>query len=241
MLLVEAATISTLAGTVAQLAAARSHQHASALLPSQHRRQSSPQAPGDNAEQVSGGQQQSAPLRQPIWQGLLARFGRNKGLKSTGQVEPAQADAALSSSQAGTVPKTSGGSLDHQKGLPSPVESVGNAQSHSRPEDEWGRPIVQMPMAPANGAHQHRASDVGQLADKLQSKILWVRKDPEDHASSNGTELPSVQTDPQTVLWQRDQTHNHAAEQADGAPRRFRRSRLGKHAVSIESLLDNVE
>lgn len=243
MLLVTASIVSTLAGTLAQLAAARSDQPAAALLPSQHQQQSRPQASGDSAKQVSGGQQQFAALRQAMWQGLLARVGRTKAPESTRQVEPGRADAALGSSQvqAGTVPETSGGRLDHGNGLPSPVESVGNGQNHSRQQDEWGRPIVQIPMASASGVHQHRVSDVGQSADKLPSKILWVRQNPEEHESSNGTGLSNHQTDPQTVLWQREEAHDHAAEQTDGAPRRFRRSRLGKHAVSIESLLDNVE
>lgn len=242
VLLVIAATISTLAGTLAQLAAARSHQHAAASLPSQHQRQASAQAPGDNVQHVSGVQQQLATLTQAMWQGLLARVGRNKDLEPTRQVQPRQSDAALGSSQVqpGSVPEISGGSADTKKGLPSPVESAGNGRNHSRLKDEWGRPIVQIPGASANGVHQHQGSDVGQAADKLPSKILWVRKDPEEHEISNGTELSNVQTD-QTVLWQCDQAHNHAAEQADGVPRRFRRSRLGKHAVSIESLLDNVE
>ena len=239
VLLVVAAAISTLAGTLAQLAASRSHQHAAASLPSQHQRQASA---GDNVQHVSGVQQQLATLTQAMWQGLLARVGRNKDLESTRQVQLRQSDAALGSSQVqpGSVPEISGGSADTKTGLPSPVESAGNGQNHSRLEDEWGRPIVQIPGASANGVHQHQGSDVGQAADKLPSKILWVRKDPEEHESSNGTELSNVQTD-QIVLWQRDQAHNHAAKQADGAPRRFRRSRLGKHAVSIESLLDNVE
>ena len=243
MLLVIASIISTLAGTLAQLAAARSHQHAAALLPSQHQHQSSLQPPGDNAQQVNVSQQRFASLRQAMWQGLLARAGRNKAPESARQAEPGQADAAVGSSQvqATTVPQISGGRLDNGNGLPSPVESVSNGQNHARQEDEWGRPIVQIPMSSGDIVYHHQASDAGQLADKLPSKVLWVRKDPEDHESSNSTELSTGQTYPRTVLWQRDQAHYHAAQQADGMPRRFRRSRLGKHAVSIESLLDNVE
>ena len=242
MLLVIALTISTLAGTLAQLAAARSHQHAAALLPSQHQHESSLQAPGDNAQQVNVHQQRFASLRQAMWQGLLARVGRNTAPESTRQPEPEHADAAVGSSQAqaSTVPERSGGRLDNENGLLIPVQSVDNGLTHQRPEDEWGRPIVQIPVASGNGVHHHRASDADQSADKLPSKVLWVRKDSEEHESSNGPELSNGQTDSRTVLWQRDQAHNHAAD-GDGAPRRFRRSRLGKHAVSIESLLDNVE
>ena len=243
VLLIIASTVSTLAGTLAQLAAARSHQPPAALLPSQDQRQPRPQAAGDSAKQVSGGQLQFAALRQAMWQGLLAKVGRNTTPESTRQAEPGQADAASGSShiQAGTVSAISGGRLDNGNGIPSPVESAGNGQNYARQEDEWGRPIVQIPLASTNGVHQHQASDVGQSADKLSSKILWVRKDPEQHKRSDRTQLSDRQTHPQTVLWQREEAHDHAVEQTDGAPRRFRRSRLGKHAVSIESLLDNVE
>lgn len=237
-----ASSVSTLAATLAQLAATRSLQQAAAPLPSRHQDQPIPQASGDSSQQVSGAQLQLARVKRALWQGLLARIGRPKSSGSE-QAEPGQAQAALGSSQvlADTLPDMSGGRLESGNGRVGRVESGGNGQNHARQEDEWGRPIVQIPMSSGNGMHQHRASDVGQPADKVPSKILWVRKDPEEPASSDSSQASDSQTDPQTVMWQRDPAQHHAAEQADGLPRRFRRSRLGKHAVTVESLLDNVE
>ena len=187
-------------------------------------------------------QQRLAGVRRALWQGVLAKVGRHKSPGSE-QAEPGQAEAALRSSQvqAGTLTEVNGGRLENGSGHLGRVESGGNGQNHARQEDEWGRPIVQMPMASGNGVHQHLASDVGQSADKGSSKILWVRKDPEEPASSDSSQSSDSRTDPQTILWQRHPAQHHAAEQADGLPRRFRRSRLGRHAVTVESLLDNVE
>ena len=241
MLLVIASTISTLAGTVSQFTAARSRQQAAAV-PTWRQDQSVHQESGDSVQQISGGQQRLASLRQAILQGLLARLSR-KTPSGSRQDEPDQAAPMSGSSQlqAASVPGESGHRHEGVNGLPRRVETNGNGQQYATQEDEWGRPIIQMPVASGNGLHQHSALDVGQSADKSTSKVLWVRQDPEGHESSNGSEPLDNQPDPQTILWQRSQAHNHAAEQADGIPRRFRRSRVGKHEVSIEALLDNVE
>lgn len=240
-----ASTVSTLAATLAQLTATRSRQQRPAPLPSrpsQHTDQLVSQASGDTAQQVNRLQQRLAGVRRGLWQGLLAKVGRHKSPGSE-QADPGQTEAALGASQiqAGTLPEISGGRLESGNGRSGHVESGGNGQNHAREEDEWGRPVVQIPMASGNGVHQHLASDVGQSADKGPSKVLWVRKDPEEPASSDGSQPPDSRTDPQTVLWSCDPAQHHAAEQADGLPRRFRRSRLGRHAVTVESLLDNVE
>lgn len=242
MLLVMASSVSTLAGTVAQITAARPRQQAAAL-PTRHQDQPVPQVSGDSAQQIrGGGRQRVAALSQAVWQGLSSWVSRKKQ-PGAREDEPAQAMSASSSleMQGGTAPGKGADTQEGLNGLHRPAGIGGNGKDHVQGEDEWGRPIVRMPVASVNGEPQRQVPGVGQAAEAAPSKVLWVRNDPEDSDSSNGRAVLDSQPDSQTVLWQRGSARNHAAEQADGVPRRFRRSRLGRHEVSIESLLDNVE
>lgn len=236
-LLVVAASISTLAGTAAQISTATSHQEA--VLSTGPKKLPVPQVSGASGQQTKQkGQQRLSALSRGLWQGLSAWVGK-KMRRGGRQDESAQASGSPQV-QGGTVIGNGVGTHEGLSGVHRLVAMpVGKDQVQQ--EDEWGRPIVQMPAASMDSVHQHQVPGVSQAAEQPGSKILWVRNDPAERDSSNGSAMVDSEADPQNILWQRGPERNHAAEQADGVPRRFRRSRNGKHEVSIESLLDNVE
>lgn len=238
VLLVVASSISTLAGTAAQLSNATSHQEAAAL-PNGAQDPPVPLVPGASGQQAKqAGQQQLTALSQGLRQALSAWVGRR--MRRGGRQDDSAQASGSPPVQGGTVLGNGFGTHEGLSGVHRHV-AMPVGTEHVPQEDEWGRPIVPMPAASMNGVHQRQVSDVTQAAEQPGSKILWVRNDPAEPDGSNGSAVVDSQTDPQNILWQRGSERNHAAEQADGVLRRFRRSRNGKHAISIESLLDNVE
>ena len=239
VLLAAASTVSTLAGTAAQISTAKFRQQA-AELPIRDQDEPVPPVSASTGQQGrQGGQQWLTALRQGIWKGLSAWVGRR--IRPGGRQDESAQASDSPQVQGGTGLGSGVGTYEGLNGVHGLVVTpVGNGKDQAQ-QDEWGRPIVQMPAASVNGVHQRQVSGVGQAAEQPASKILWVRNAPDEPDSSNGSAVLESQADPQTILWQRGPTHKPAAEQADSVPRRFRRSRNGKHEISIESLLDNVE
>ena len=112
---------------------------------------------------------------------------------------------------------------------------------HERQEDEWGRQIVNLQAASEPIVHQRQVSETGRSANSATGAVLWVRKDPEEQESSNGSELQSIEQRSHSTHSQHDDRNGHAGQEAHAVTRRFRPSRLARHEVSIEALLDNVE
>ena len=240
VLLLAASTFSTVAAMIAQASTARLRQP-DAAVPSQGQPVDPPNDFNDRGEQSSPELQRSSPLPWAIWKALSARFGPSTVSKASDD------DAVRSEPASSLTPAATGMGLKRQAAHHATGNSQHSARSengnsngsgHERREDEWGRPIVHLHNIQPAVNHQLQTSERGQSGDSAASTVLWVRKDAEEQ------QIPASSTeskhDPQTVVWQRSE-HRHAADDGDIAPRRFRRSRLGRHEVSVETLLDNVE
>jgi hypothetical protein len=111
--------------------------------------------------------------------------------------------------------------------------------------DEWGRAVVQF-QAPEHVSSQDRTLQADHSAEQSAGSgpgpILWVRNGPEEQS---GIDQVANAAD-QKILWRRGHADDQsstgkAPTEAVVVPVRLRRSRLHRHDVSVESLLDNVE
>ena len=236
-----ASAFSTLAATAAQASTARWHQLVAAL-PNQRQISRPPQGTEDDLSQPSGSRRLFGFLPQAVWPRLSARFGQSRpsAASNDGVLQPTAA-SKLSQPTSGCLDQVDQSIVGDSKHLQRSFNSTGSGSRHERQEDEWGRPIVHLQAASEPIAQQHQVSETGESANGATGTVLWVRMDPEEHDSSNGDKLQSSKQGSQVTRSQKDGTNGHAGQNVRAVPRRFRPSRLARHEVSIEALLDNVE
>ncbi len=186
-----------------------------------------------------------AAANQAVWMRLSDLVGRSKS-GATESAEGASQDSvpqqlSLPSDQsaAGLLPNRAQQHEQHTNGK---GNWAGNG--HLPVLDEWGRAVIQF-QAPDHVSSQdqrHQADNSPeQSAGSGPGPILWVRNDPE---AQSGIDQVANAAD-QKILWRRGHTDDQSTEtaptEAAVVPVRLRRSRLHRHDVSVESLLDNVE
>ncbi len=182
-------------------------------------------------------------------QAVRMRLSDMVGRSKTGATESAEGASQESvpqqlrlpsgQSAAGLLPD---GGPQHQQHTNGKGEWAGNG--HLPVLDEWGRAVVQF-QVPDHVSSQDRTLQADHSAEQSARSgpgpILWVRNGPEEQS---GIDQVTNAAD-QKILWRRghadDQSTEEAPTEAAVVPVRLRRSRLHRHDVSVESLLDNVE
>ncbi|KAA6426240.1 MAG: hypothetical protein FRX49_03353 [Trebouxia sp. A1-2] len=187
----------------------------------------------------------SAAANQAVWMRLSNMVGRS----NTGATESAEGASQESVPQQLRLPSghSAAGLLpdrgpQHQQHTNGKGEWAGNG--HLPVLDEWGRAVVQF-QVPDHVNSQDCTLQADHSAEQSARSgtgpILWVRNGPEEQS---GIDQVANAAD-QNILWRRghadDQSTEEAPTEAAVVPVRLRRSRLHRHDVSVESLLDNVE
>ena len=243
-LLVIAAAISTLAGSAAQYSRARL-THEAVASPQSWQDSLQLKIGGGGTSQISkawlGSVQGLAGAGQTVWGQLWEALNRRR----RGQSDP-QEVVSSGQDRADTLQHLASEftQLDSIAAPDAPQHEQpinGVASGHAPKLDEWGRPFVQLHETSGriNGQdHRHVSEETAG-----SGTILWVRKDPGEQQDVSGSDAILSADTPasQTILWHRKVTNGQAAEEAAKPPVRLRRSRLHRHEVSVESLLDNVE
>jgi hypothetical protein len=239
LFLASATTFSTLMAGLAQYTAARL-KLAPVAQPAQ-----APIKAADNASQRGHILTGLAAVNQAVWMRLSdmagrSRTGANESAEGASQDSvPQHLRLPSGQSAAGLLPD---GAPQHQQHTDGKGEWAGNG--HLPVLDEWGRAVVQF-QAPDHVSSQDRGlkadNSAQQSAGSGLGPILWVRNDPDEQSGVDRDDNAAVQT----ILWRRghadDQSTRKAPTEAAVVPVRLRRSRLHRHDVSVESLLDNVE
>lgn len=252
MLLSLAASVSTLISGLAESTAARSRLQAPARPEQRRAEQLYPNEARQHERSLVGG----PAVAHAMWIRLSNMLGRSGtgGSQGGGQSQPADSPQAATqhrelSRDAADATLSAEAQPQHQLH----VNSTGgeNGKQNIPLHDEWGRAILQFR---ASGRNHTQASGVlngetqglsstsaaEQKAVGSPGAILWVRKDPEEQQGADA----ALDAASPTILWRRDHANDHVREKGTEeavVPVRLRRSRLRRHDVSVESLLDNVE
>ncbi len=214
------------------------------------------QAAGESS-QVNAVFQGLTVLSQATWAKLSgAGKGSRSAISSTEEASKAAESSVAGPQQLKTTfvePLSSGvpgAEEQHQQRVNGSGNGIlyGNGHSGGQPVelDEWGRSVLRLHDSSSHVGQQEQASGSENSAQQSSAPgpgtILWERRDPEEQQDLNGSAAPFDGSAPQTILWRRDQSGGSGPMNATvlSTPR-FRRSRLHKHEVSVESLLDNVE
>ncbi len=218
--------------SLAQIAAARL-KLPSVALPAQV-----PIKAADDASQSGNVVKGLAAANQAVWMRLLNLVGRRSKTGANESAEGASQDSVpqlpYGQSAASLLPHGAHQHRQHNNGKGGWADN-----GHLLVLDEWGRAAVQF-QAPDHVSSQDRGlkadNSAEQSAGSDPGPILWVRNDPEEQVANAAD---------QKILWRRrhadDQSTEKAPTEAIVVPVRLRRSRLHRHDVSVESLLDNVE
>ncbi|DBA83907.1 TPA: hypothetical protein ACH3X1_006412 [Trebouxia sp. C0004] len=197
----------------------------------------------DNASQSGHVLTGLAAANQAVWMRLSDIAGRSR-TGANGSAEGAsqgslQLRLPSGQSAAGLLPDRG---PQHQQHTNGQGDWAGNG--HLPVLDEWGRGVIQFePPEHVSSEDQglKRDNSAEQSAGSGPGPILWVRNDPEEQSGTDQVDKAAVQA----ILWRRghpdDQSTGKAPTEAAVVPVRLRRSRLHRHDVSVESLLDNVE
>lgn len=239
LFLASVTTFSTLVASLAQNTGAR------LKLPPVAQPAQVPIKAADNTSQSGHILTGLAAANQAVWMRMLYMVGRSK----TGATESAEGVSQESVPQQLRLPsaQSADGLLpdrgpQHQQHTNGKDEWAGNG--HLPVLDEWGRAVVQF-QVPRHVSSQNQTLQADhsgeQSARSGPGPILWVRNGPEEQS---GIDQVANAAD-QKILWRRghadDQSTEEAPTEAAVVPVRLRRSRLHRHHVSVESLLDNVE
>lgn len=252
MLLSLAASVSTLVGGLAESTAARSRSQAPGLPAQRQAEQVSLYDASQKEKSLMG----ALGVAHAVWSRLSDLLGRNgtgagqdRGRLQSSDSQQAAAQRLELSRDAADASPPAEAQPQHQLH----VNSTGgeNGKQNVPLHDEWGRAILQFRASGRN--HTHASGVLNGETQGLSSTnaaeqeaagspgaILWVRKDPEEQ---QGASAASDAVSP-TILWRRDHANDHVREKGTEeavVPVRLRRSRLRRHDVSVESLLDNVE
>jgi len=236
LFLASVTTFSTLVAGLAQNTAAR------LKLPYVAQPAQTPIKAADDASQSGNILTGLAAANQAVRMRLSNMVGRSKiGANESAEGASQESVPQLPSGQsaAGLLPN---GAQQHEQHTNGKGEWAGNG--YLPVLDEWGRAVVQF-QAPDHVGSQdsrHQADNSAeQSAGSGPGPILWVRNGPE---TQSGIDQVANAAD-QKILWRRgnadDQSTEEAPIEAAVVPVRLRRSRLHRHDVSVESLLDNVE
>lgn len=237
LFLASVTTFSTLVASLAQNTAARPK------LPPVAQLAQKPTKAADDAGQSGNILTCLAAANQAVRMRLSDLMGRSKtGANESAEGASQESVPQLPSGQsaAGLLPN---GAQQHEQHTNGKGEWAGNG--YLPVLDEWGREVVQFEV-PDHVSSQDRPLQADHAAEQSAGSgpgpILWVRNDPE---TQSGIDQGANAAD-QKILWRRghadDQNNTgKAPTEAAVVPVRLRRSRLHRHDVSVESLLDNVE
>ena len=254
-LLAMAVTANTLIASLAQFTAARSRGAPTAALSQQGQAQQAGMQAAVDPRQISTAVLGLASRAQAAWGRLSEKLVTSR----SGAGEPEASATSAGGSLAVHPQRNSASEVSNTGSFAVPDadpelrqhirNGIGNGVGYAPELDEWGRAVVQVPNAPEHVNGYSGAATPEHLVQQdsvpVSGAILWVRKDDdvENSPETNGNAASVIDGAAESILWHPNLGNGtkQAATQAAVAPLRLRRSRLHRHEVSIEMLLDNVE